>query len=913
MIYLEEIDILHQRFTDLSIALKEMSKEKKELEEDTIKSLKDGYISVVDDVLGNEEFRKAAGMSEASAGYAKDLKNRLEKNLGITDQAFVDVSDVFGEPEDLFEQLTGAVRELGEEAAPSVFPPSEEEKKERGPVAGYMAKEGKSVKRWFGGVAGKLKIPRFGGIIAGGIMMMAYGYLDADRVRAEAGEVKNILVASFKGGVNNVVAQGTRRLSALQESLQKFMGISKDEVQGVASALVEGGVSVEEMLSKVDANLGRIGNNFVTYTLGLDKMFELAGGTTAKNMTELMRDYGKTMGEAKESITDMLFAGKESGIGTQQFMKNVMEAGSTLKEFGYDIDDVVDITANLQKAYEEIGVPRQFAGRQAALGVKQLAQSVIQMSDDWKIIIGEKLGYGQGLEARQKMMEAYTRAAKGSRGDLMEQAGAMYQAAMKAAEGDEATARYVMEESMSTSFRGADAIAKVGKALAEGDIEQAQKEMAKNSKLLKDAFKTERSKTSQFQLKMNKWLKGLSKIGQGILGFIGDTLAVLVAYLRAIPAFIANLVSMDFDANERLANKLDEFSINTKKHTDKLLAGVNQMGEAAKGFGIDAFGKNLARAFTADFSGPGSGSDAGGSGGQATGGSVVQVVTVPVQQATSGGTVSFEGEPDDEQAAIRRGLTTEEEGWVGGGIGVEFQSVSENGDIQLQLTGNCPRCGLTFGGEDGDMSFMGLEGVGKWSGRDVEAMARVLQKEAGGYRPKYHEESASIAHTLLSRAKRSGGKPGSVYQSATRGHGWGEQGTARPYATPIKPKPRTIDFARKVLGGSVENPHPGALTFFHAKPGDKFSAGHIPKFAKKGRGGIVGVTPSASARKGVKAFFVKPGASDVPEGAAGRRYLRGTAGGASSNAPAVSREGTSEMGSMDIPEFGGMSTQTSGT
>lgn len=874
MIYIEELDIVRRRFTDLSRTLMDLSSNKRALEDETIEALKVGFSSVIS-VVSSEEFGVVSDVSKTYLSYIKDLQNSIGTQGVQIDRSFSGVMDVFDKSKKVFSDFIEEIKieelpvpgddlsEGGKEPeASKKYAPGEAKKKGRG--TGLIKKEAMSLKSAIGGWMGKLKVPRFGAIAAGGIMMMAYGYMESDRIRQEAGEVKNILVTAFGGAVDSAVARGTRQLSNLQETLQKFVGISKDEVQGVVSELTRGGVSINEMLSKVDYGLGSVGKNFVTFTLGVDKMFELAGGTSAGRMVELMRNYGKSMEEAKDSLTRMMFAGRESGIGTEQFVKNVMSAAEDLKDFGFDIDTVIGMTTRLQEMYEKIGVPRQFAGREAAMGMKQLASGVSQLSDDWKSIIGEQMGYGTGLEARQKFVEAITRVMdSGSNQELYEISGKMFATAMKFSRGDESSAMFFLEKSLGLGIKGARAVMNIGRSYAQGEALSANKAAATDMKQLRSSFSTEASKTSKFQLTMNKWMKGISNIGQGILGILGNTIAWVIAGFKTLIGAIINYMRGDTVANEKLFAKFEEFDILTKNNTDKIVLGLSQLKDSAKSFGLDAFGQNIAKAFS--FKIDGSGPDIR-DGKQS---SVVQIVTVPVNKVVQGSSYGFSGAPASSSEAESSGLGSD---WAGGALSIVLVGVTETGDMNLSLVGNCPRCGLVFGKDGGsgaDYSSMSLAGEGNWSGKDVEALARMMQKEMGGYTKSRETEAAGIAHTALNRAKQwHKGKGDSLYKVITGGHGWGKQGKDRAYASGATPTKSTVDFARKILQGTVSDPTKGATHFFHAKQGDKFSAGAVPKFAEKG--GITTVIPS---RGQYKAYFVKPGTSDTSEGKAGRAGL----------------------------------------
>lgn len=891
MIYLEEIDIVRRRFTDFGITLAEMSAKKRELEEETIKSLKDGFGSVLE-VLNDESVKAVSDVSNLYLSYVKDLQSKMSQQNIAMSSAFTGVSDVFSKVKEDFAKLienmeSGGVGGVEDEtkSGPISKKYAKQPKKAGG---GYLAKEIRSTKSIFKGWMGKLKIPQVGSVLAGGIMLMAYGYFEEKRIQAEAGEIKNILVASFGGALDSALNKATRTFSVLQETLQKFYGISKEDTQGVLSAFVEGGVDITHLeLGKIDKDITSVNKNIITQSLALDKMLNIAGGTSAKRMTDLMRDYGMGLSEANESLTKLVFAGKNSGLGTEQFMSNVMGAADALKEFGFSVDEVIDMSVKLQDMYEKIGVPKQFAGREAALGMKQLASGLISLSDDWKALVGEKMGYGKGLVAKQKFMEATSRIAEGKEGgeeELYNIAGAITSVALQQGGGDEVRARDFMDR-MGLGFKGAQAAFALGMEKLKGrPLSSKDTDQKRNLKILKDSFITEKQKKNQSELMMSQWMKGMSLVGSGILGAVMDLTAYVIAGFRTLIGTMVNLSQGNLKAQEGLMKKWDEFNAVSDKNTDKIVRGIELMGDAAKKFGFDAFGDSLKAAMKVPTGFGGTGAiwkRDGGSPSSASPKTMVQLVTVPVPVGSveTGSKFGFGGDAPS-------GMGKD---WVGGGISLKVDSITQKGDIIFGLSGNCPRCGLAFGegggydfntaggqtalgGYDIPEKYSDVQGVGKHSALDVYALGRVLQREAGGYKPGKLQEDhmRSIAWTALNRQRASGGKK-SITDITTGGAGWGKQGDKRAYATTDEIKDRkTLDFARKFLADPGKDPTRGAQSFFHATPGKGLgkSQGYVPDYALGGVGGI-----TKTLRIGGKHFAtVKSGAQDAPEG----RALRGT-------------------------------------
>lgn len=866
MIYIEEIEKVRDKFSDLGREISEVSSLTEEWEGTLISSLRDGLSSFLTNILSSEEFGKISSLTSVTSDYLITLEKTMKEKSSVIEMSFKDItnesSGVKKSLEDITEKLSGFVTEKKEEPVKEEQAPPVEDKgvsKKPSDKPGMMATEMKNLKGKLSGMLSKLKLPKPGHFLAGGLMLLAYGFTEKDRMRAQAGEVKNIIVGAFDDGVKGMVSKGTSSLAGLQESLQRFMGISREEVQGVASAFVGGGFSVNEMLQKVDGSMGRVGKNFVTYSLGLDKMFEMAGGESARKMVQLMTDYGKSAEEAKNSYTKLMFAGKESGIGTIQFVKNIETATESLKMFGFDIDNVIDLAASLQKHFEEMGVPRQFAGRQAALGLQQIARGLTSMSDSWKVMLGEQMGLGTGLEARQKVMESWLRMGKGemSKEEQLNFIGAAFSVAMRAGAGDESKARYILESSMGLGFEGARAVMMIGKNLKEGKIAEASQNMERNTGILRRSFQTEAEKTSRIERLFNRYLKGMSEIGMGILGIVSNILAALIAFLGSLPIFFENLFKKgSAEKNAALFAKLGDFFNELKNDANnnlrKIIKGGRKAGGALAEMGSDIFPSlNKAFSFFTDRPAPG---------GYSFTPTTVQIVTVPVAgEGAASGTYEF---PE-----MSMGEDFGRGDWVGGGLAIECESIAENGDMTLTLVGNCPRCGLVFG-EEGGLSAPGFMAVGEHDARDVEALARVIQREIGGYTGRNERMAALTGAALINQAK-SRGK--GLYEAATEGKGWGKQGEGkRRFGTVTVPTEQTTEFAKKLLTGEVEDPSGGKVqSFIHISPGTEFRRkgyrGALPPAVGKHK--IIETIPMSKGKEAI--FFGGPGVAG--ESAAGKQ------------------------------------------
>lgn len=609
VIDLKQLDAARFRFTELGDAISGMAQANTESMDSLMASLKEGFKSVIEEVSHDPRLLSGARVTGVSEQYVSSVAGKvssmspgmihsfesLERTLTGVERSFGTLVD------DARAKVSGSGGEAdhdgeGADTEGATKDPKQKgtDKKKKG-IAGIVQSEGRNLKGRVQGMLSRMKIPnKVGAVLAGGLGILTYGYMDRNRVRAEAGEVKNILIAAYDDGVKGSLAAGTASLSRMQEAFQKYKGIQREEIQSTAQALVDGGFSVDQMLKKVDGNLRDVQSSALSTTLALDKMFELPGGESAKRMVSMMALYGKNANDARESLTRLYLVGRDSGIGAMQFVKNVEDASSELSVMGFNIDNVVDIYASVTDSFEKMGVPKQFAGRQAALGMQQISSGLAKMSDNWMVVLGERMGHGRGLEARQGMMDAFTRVLQTRDvNELQKIISTVWDMALKATGGNEESARYYVEKQVGWGYEGARVVQNIGRMAKEGRMVESAKATADSFAILKESFETEKEKASQFELMMNTWMKGLAFMGQAILGMVVQFIAWLIAYFKALPQFFSNLKNLDFEANTRLAADLNRTFWNMGEHQDQLKSAASQMATAAGAMFTDVLGNSM--------------------------------------------------------------------------------------------------------------------------------------------------------------------------------------------------------------------------------------------------------------------------------------------------------------------------------
>jgi hypothetical protein len=737
IIDIQSLEDVRFQFVELGRAVSDLSKDIKgsvQNVQDSLSKLQRSLDKSIDSKAVNEISEASADISKITGEYSQafeEFEMVFDGFDGFGDSLRA-ASEKFGELSSDVDKISNQAAAETARAAPTVVgTPRKKDKGLGSRKPGLIGKEVKSAKGQLRGLLSKLKVPAKGAVAAGAIAWMVYGFQEKDRMRAEAGEAFNIMVTAFDGMSKDMVRKGTKYVSGFQEKMQKFFGIAKSEVQEVERSFVEGGIPITEMLKGLEKDMGMVGENYMSYSLAVDKMYNMAGGTTAKKMVKYAEDYGKSMEEAKNSIDKIMSLGQESGLGTQYFVDMVEKSGESLKKLGFDLDTVADLAVAMQEKFEAIGVPKKFAGRQIALGLDQMASGLANMSEGWQSLIAEKMGYGEGIEGMQRFKEASTRVSEGRNVEELENFIVTTVNTVKdMVRGDEARTRYILKGDIGMGFEGAKIAYMITEAVNAGDKLKARKLSKDYKKQIKDAFKTERKKTSEFQLNMNKWMKGLSDIGQGMLGLLGSFLNTFIATIKSIPAMFMNIFDKDgAKNNERLAREIGEFAKNNNKYKKLVSKGFGRLKEAGLAMGEDILGDmfdDTQKAFEFDASKFTGGVQSPTMAEPSRGSSVmgtkapelppsVQLVPIPMSQP---GVYGVKGVPEETYASPMAEFSAwaQDEDWVGGELNIVSQGVDENGDISVGLVGNCPKCGLEFGeGFDREEYEAALEGPGEKS------------------------------------------------------------------------------------------------------------------------------------------------------------------------------------------------------
>jgi hypothetical protein len=398
-----------------------------------------------------------------------------------------------------------------------------------GQAAGAAANQITGVGRGLMGLAESTPL----GNAAGGLFgLLLHGQMDADRLKAEAGEMANIVVAA--GG--SASSSATRFFAAFQEQAAHYFGMTRQEVQGTLKTFVDAGVSLADITEKQSAAFGEAGANVVTLTLAIDKHFEMASGSSAKNVVSLIGDYGMAVKDAGDLYAKLAFAGQSSGMGTQSFINTVMQGAGNLRQFGVGVQGVGAALLKIQERYEGMGMPKQLAGTQASMGLSQISSGISGMSTTMQSVMGERMGLGTGLEARMGFRDGLQRLSGGGDDAFLGQTvSQLYKMAMEAGGGDKTQARFFLEQ-QGYGLEGSRAIMSVGTDLEKGvKLNELSIESQKN---IRDAFKTEGQKTSDMAKNQYTIMKGMAEMGQGLLQIVTNLVAYGIVFFKGMPTLL---------------------------------------------------------------------------------------------------------------------------------------------------------------------------------------------------------------------------------------------------------------------------------------------------------------------------------------------------------------------------------------
>jgi len=395
----------------------------------------------------------------------------------------------------------------------------------RHPGAAVAGQVGNQLSGIASGLMGLLNgLPIMGGLW--GLMM--HGYAEADRLTAEAGEIANIVGMTGEKALGGAV----KFFAGFQEQAQKFMGISRHEVQSTLKTFLDAGLKVRDVLDVHEKSLGLVGHDAMTLTLALDKHFEWAAGSSAAKAVDLVKSRGVSLEYAVTSLRNLAFGAQNAGISVSEFLEVTTKATSEMAKFGVDAENVGAVMLGAIERYKELGVSAITAQGFAAKGVEQVSAGLHQSSIGLKSLIGTEMGYGSDLDAAYAVQDAVATKDKDKFEKLIRAAYKISREQVKNTGGGSDNTRQREWLEPTFGMEGSRLIVEMGKALEErGGVKAID---AKGWEDLKGAFTTEGEKVSAFQKSKEKILAGMAQMGQGIFQLISNFAAIMIISIKAM-------------------------------------------------------------------------------------------------------------------------------------------------------------------------------------------------------------------------------------------------------------------------------------------------------------------------------------------------------------------------------------------
>lgn len=458
------------------------------------------------------------GMAEGGAGTEEAVKSAAlaTEAMGVADKALKGVGDA---KKEIKEEISGIGKLVKEE------------------LAGAKSAAGGMLSKLTGGVSFG------GGLIAGLVGAMILGVQYKQRLEAETGEMSNVFESSIDGLGSKATKAAVKQLSAFQEKAQKFFNIGRKEVQAQAAAFVNMGYETEQFMGRFGKSLGEVGADLPTMTLALEKHLNLAGGSAAKNVNDMVSEYGDNVKEAAGKFLNLAFAAQQSGMGVEKFINSVMSGSQAMRQYGIDVNDVSQVMQKLQGYYNTmLGSDKsQFAGGLAGEALGSVAGGMGRMTQGFEMALAQEMNPElQGYEAKQKFKSGLRRVAEGEdEGFFIEYIKKAVDFARRQTGGNVPAMIEFLKQNAGWDEQHSKALIDIAPTLKEGmKIEGGT---AKQLAEFKKTFETEGKVLTDLQKNQESLIKGMAKIGEGLLGLLGSILGTIITLLNSVPLLIKSI------------------------------------------------------------------------------------------------------------------------------------------------------------------------------------------------------------------------------------------------------------------------------------------------------------------------------------------------------------------------------------
>lgn len=486
--------------------------------------------------------------------------------------------------------------------------------------------------------------------------------------------------------IGSIVDKNIGRFSGLARTLEENLIGTRAEIGAVASSLVDAGVTYDEAIQSPITSAKGFTNTLLGTSLAADKFFQVAAGTNARMMDQVMASTGKTAREAQEQILQLGFAARGTGQDFMRFTSSALQVSANLRMMRVDTKDVAEAQLLLQKSLEDImpGASKQYIAAAAQSGMAQISQGLSGMSMGLSAVIGERMGRRvpgvtggpvQGLEAYVAFREGF-QAEPGTERDTVFKEMVNELGILAQEQGKTRSEQIVFLEQMGFGFEGARAVVEMREEVKKGtSVDEA---FNKRREEFQNTAKTEAEKQSAYQRALVKAQHALQDIGSGILGLLVTGFASIIKFFQYALAWIAG---SDEDKNA-LRKDLMKLSRQTDASLDQTMKGIGKLADV----GVD-----IAKFTVKMPTGGGKSGDVEGKKGYdktiSDLESELENETDPVRRSILSGQIKRrkENREAEEAAARAASLSRREKLRASGGLGpIEYEGPPEPSDIEVK-------------------------------------------------------------------------------------------------------------------------------------------------------------------------------------------------------------------------------------
>jgi len=517
----------------------------------------------------------SAGIGSSVEGQLKDVLEKVKNAQAMAQEAINKADEALGSAEAADEEAETRLGRIAEKI------------KDRLKAEGFGAKKALMGIASSAGLGNLVGMFSKGGLFSSLIGMIVGGVQFEQRLGAERGEMLN--AAEAAGGITEAgVKKGVKWMAAFAEEAQKKMAIPRKEIQGIVSQVANLGIKIDDTLTKNGKNFYDVTNNALTSTLALDKFLNLSSGSTMKNATQMIENYGYSLDTAASKTIQVGLAAQQSGMNIQKFISSVHSGSAALVQYQIDAEDVSQVLRGIQEQYKKMGIDPAKAGAMAATVTSGLASGFANLPMWAEISLGERMFEEQGLKglaARHKLQDIVIEGQPGDQQNLMLTMMSWAKDIVSNI-GDEDQQRYALQAQLGFTPQQAkmilDSLPDIETMTKEGRIDPKKVEEFMN------AFKTEGQQLTELQKVQYEIVKSMAKIGQGLLKIAGGILGTLIVGFKSIPAtFQAYAMKLtDPEGSDKLFAAIDQ-SMSTQmggiaSGLDDILVGIEGLGDALK-------------------------------------------------------------------------------------------------------------------------------------------------------------------------------------------------------------------------------------------------------------------------------------------------------------------------------------------